>query len=231
VPLSTSMLYVTRISVCAPYWMRQGALDRMGEQYARLYPDLALELVVCDDGSPKPAVAPPGVTVVRLPRKNRPLNPCVPINAAVNASTGDVIVLTNPEIEHREPVLGAMLAMLEHEDDYVTARCWDEHEGLVLAGPEVDYRKYGRQPVPPGAHFHFLAMFHRSLWERAGGFDEDYRYGRGCDDNDWLWRAHRANARFKACPVTVYHDSTEQLAWKMPLNRDLFRSKWPGMGA
>lgn len=215
------------ISVCAPYWRRQAALDRMAEQYARLYPDLVLEIVVADDGSPDPAVAPPGVTVVHLPRKDRPLNPCVPINRAVGASTGDVIVLTNPEIEHREPVLGAMLAMFEHEDDYVTARCVDERWGLVLAGPEVDYGQHGRLPVPLGAHFHFLAMFHRSLWVKAGGFDEDYRHGLACDDNDWLWRLHRVGARFKHCPATVYHDSSERLAWGMPHNADLFHRKWP----
>lgn len=217
-----------RISVCAPYWMRQPALDRMVEQYGRLYPDMDVELSVCDDGSPEPAVAPPHVILTRLPRKSHPLNPCVPINRAVEASSGEIIVLTNPEIEHRTPVLGAMLAMLEHEDDYVTARCWDERWRRVLAGQGcMSYGEGKRGPVPAGAHFHFLAMFRRSLWEKAGGFDEDYRPGKAWDDGDWLWRAHRAGARFKHCEKTVYHDSRNRIKWGMPSNAKLFARKWP----
>lgn len=216
-----------RISVCAPYWKRQKALDRMVEQYDRLYPDLDLELSVCDDGSPEPARVPDHVILTRLPTKDHPLNPCVPINQAVEASSGEIIVLTNPEIEHREAVLPAMLEMLEHEDDYVTARCWDERWGMALAGHEVKYNQYGRRPVPPGAHFHFLAMFHRKLWDKAGGFDEDYRFGAACDDGDWLWRVHRVGACFKHCPRTVYHDSSVRLRWNLPHNKELFAQKWP----
>jgi len=220
-----------KISVCAPYWQRQAALDQMVEQYDRLYPDLDLELSVCDDGSPIPARVPDHVILTRLPEKDHPLNPCVPINRAVEASTGEIIVLTNPEIEHREPVLPAMLEMLEHEDDYVTAACYDERWDRILAGEGCrPYGQGGRRPVPEGAHFHFLAMFYRSLWDRAGGFDEDYRHGMACDDGDWLWRAHRAGARFKSCPLTVYHDSSTRLKWDLPHNEKLFAEKWPEAG-
>lgn len=214
-----------KVSVCVPYWQRQAALDRMLQTYARLYPDLGLEFSICDDGSPEPAVVPPGVILTRLPAKDRPLNPCVPINRAVAASSGEVIVLTNPEIEHREPVLPALLELLESEDDYVAATCWDDR-GFHVAGADVDFTKRGRLPVPPGAQFHFLAAFHRTLWDRAGGFDEDYRHGTGCDDNDFLFRLHRAGARFRLSPATVYHHPTKT-PWGMPHNRDLFFRKWP----
>lgn len=218
------------VSVCLPYWRRQGALDRMLKEYATLYADLPLEIVVADDGSPEPAVVatplPWPVTVVPLPEKDEPLNPCVPLNRAVAASRGDVVVLTSPEISHRTPVLCAVLAMLEGPDDYVTAACLDERLGW-LAGERVRYDTGGRLPVPPGAHFHFLAALRRELWERAGGFDEDYRHGQGCDDNDWLWRLHRVGARFRTCPAAVYHDSRERLRWGLPFNGPLFQQKWP----
>lgn len=214
------------IAVCVPFWRRQDALDRMFENYARLYGDLEIEFSVCDDGSPEPATVPAGVVLTRLPPKGCPLNPCVPINHAVATSTGDVIVLTNPEIEHREPVLVDMLAMLEHEDDYVVASCRDT-DGMLLAGDGVRYDQDGRLPVPPGAHFHFLAMLHRSLWKKAGGFDEDYRFGQACDDNDWTWRLDRAGARFELCPGVVWH-TRSGLRWELPHNRELFLAKWPG---
>lgn len=192
------------ISVCMPYWSRQDALDRSLAAYRRIYGDI--EISVCDDGSPEPVKA-PGCIVTTLPRKEIGLNPCVPFNAAVRASTGDVVVLTNPEVEHREDVLTGMLAMLKHPDDYVTVACRDV-EGRWLAGPEVDYDQHGRLPVPLGAHFHFCAMLTRELFERAGGFDEGYRNGRACDDNDLLWSLEDVGARFKLAPGLVWHYQT-----------------------
>lgn len=195
-------------------------------RYGALYGDLELEFSVCDDGSPEPPDVPPSVILTVLPQKEGPLNPCVPINRAVEASSGDVVVITNPEIEHEEPVLGEMLSLLEGPDDYVVARCWDVDRKMWLADASVDYTKNGRAPVPPGAHFHFLAMLHRSLWEKAGGFDEDYRHGQACDDNDWLWRLHRAGARFRLTEGRVLHHHSH-VRWPIPHNAGLFYRKWP----
>lgn len=213
------------VSVAMPYWVRQPELNHSLEAYRRIYGD-ALEISICDDGSPVPVNA-PGCIVTTLPRKKIGLNPCVPINVAVRACTRDVIVLTNPEIEHREDVLTGMLALLETEDDYVTARCRDV-DGLWLAGPEVDYTTHGRLPVPDGAHFHFCAMFHRSLFERAGGFDECYRHGRACEDNDFLWSLQTAGARFHSAPGVVWHYKTiHPYAGTHQSNLARLREKWP----
>ncbi len=219
------------ISVCVPYWDRQAALDRMFENFARVYPMLEwgkdIEFSVCDDGSPVPARVPvaPGVTITRLPAKRVPLNPCVPINMAVAASTGDVVVISNPEIGHTEPTLLAMLALLQHEDDYVVARCWDDR-GFWIAHETVRFDRQGRAPVPPGGQFHFCAMMHRSLWNKAGGFDEEYRRVHGHDDNDWLFRLHAVGATFLVAPSTVQHPHTTGLKWNLPSGRRLLREKW-----
>lgn len=214
------------ISVCVPYWKRQAHLDRMFEQYGRLYPEIDIEFSVCDDGSPEPAVVPAGVILTRLPTKTGPLNPCVPINRAVEASTGDIIVLTNPEMQHRDLVLPELLTLLEEPGDYAMARCWGVEHRRWLAGPEVDYSKHGLSPMPPGAHFHWLAALRRSLWAKAGGFDEDYRHGAGCDDNDWAWRLWKVGARFRLADGVVHHHRTRR-SWPLPRNTALFRKKWP----
>lgn len=211
------------ISVCMPYWQRQKALDKSLAAYARLYE--WIEISICDDGSPEPVQA-PGCTVTTLPAKTVGLNPCVPMNHAVRASSGDVVVLTNPEIEHREDVLGGMLAMLEGPDDYVTVSCRDVN-GMWLAGPKVDYTKNGRLPVPEGAHFHFCAMLSRELFERVGGFDEGYRNGRSCEDNDWLWSLDAAGAKFKLAPGVVWHHQTPHTyAGTHTSNRDRLFARW-----
>lgn len=213
------------LSVCMPYWQRQAALDRSLGAYRSVYEDRALEISIADDGSPEPVVA-PGCLVTRLPAKTIGLNPCVPINAAVRASTAGVVVLTNPEIEHRADVFTGMLALLQDPDDYVTVPCRDVN-GMWLAGPQVDYSKNGRLPVPPGAHFHFCAMLTRELFERVGGFDEGYRHGRSCEDNDWLWSLEAAGARFHTAPGVVWHHATPHaFAGTHASNRERLVGKW-----
>lgn len=214
------------ISICMPYWQRQRELDRSLAAYRRIYGHLDLEISICDDGSPVPVLA-DGCVVTRLPAKKIGLNPCVPMNAAVRASSGDVIVLTNPEVEHREDVLTGMLSMLEHPDDYVTVACRDV-SGMWIAGPEVNYAfANGRMPVPEGAHFHFCAMLTRELFERVGGFDEEYRFGRSLEDNDWLWSLDAAGARFKLAPGMVWHYRTPHAyAGSHPANLDRLTRKW-----
>lgn len=215
------------ISVCVPYWERQEALDRMFANYAQHYGKLPIEFSVCDDGSPTPAIHSSSGPLTRLPAKDRPLNPCVPINRAVAASHGEIIVLTNPEIEHRGPILEEMLTLLKSDKDYVIACCRDTRKNAWFAGPQVDYRRRGRLPVPVGGHFHFLTMLRRSLWDLAGGFDEEYRNGIGCDDNDWLWRLCAAGAQFKTTIGVVWHQQTKPIRWDIPHNRSLFLRKWP----
>lgn len=214
------------ISICMPYWQRQRELDRSLAAYKRLYGHLDMEISICDDGSPTPVRA-PGCKITTLPLKKYGLNPCVPMNAAVRASSGDVIVLTNPEIEHREDVLTGMLAMLEGPDDYVTVACRDT-SGMWIAGPKVNYNfENGRMPVPEGSHFHFCAMLRRELFDRVGGFDEEYRFGRSLEDNDWLWSLDAIGARFKLAPGMVWHYRTPHVyVGSHPSNLERLTRKW-----
>lgn len=213
------------ISVCMPYWNRADELARTLESYAQLYQHLDLEIVIADDGSPEPLRVSGGNTsVVRLPTKPRPLNPCVPINVAIAASTREIVVLTNPEVVHESPILDEMLSLHTSEHHYVQARCVDA-DGTVLAGPEVDYDADGRLPVPPGAHFHFCTLFSRELYYAAGGFDPDYRKVQGCDDNDWLWRLYEMGASFVTTTQHVVHHRSHT-RWGLPHGRHVFESKW-----
>lgn len=215
------------ISVCMPYYQRQALLDQSLAAYRAHYGDI--EISICDDGSPDPVKA-PGCVVTTLPRKLGALNPCVPINRAVEAASGDVLVLTNPEIEHRTPILDAMLEDLEAlgPKGYVTASCYDDR-GIWIAHSSIKPFENGRGYMPAGSQFHFCAMFYRSLWDEAGGFDEDYREGSHFDDNDWLMRLERAEAKFKhRDDLITYHHPTgtswPEGGWQR--NAVLFARKW-----
>lgn len=227
------------ISLILPYWRRAQAAHRALDLIVRQYDDLHdLEVIVVDDGSDDGFQPDPrwqgSVRFLRLPAKSDPLNPCVPFNAGVEASTGEVIALSCVEILHdRGAVLGKMLDALRMAgpDAYVQAACWATdnkvwHAHSSVAGTLVEKRK-----MPAGGCFHFMSMLRRELWERAGGFDCDYRAGAGYEDPDLLLRLERAGARFvMRDDLVVSHPRIGvRAAWTREMherNRQVFRTKW-----
>lgn len=218
-----------------PYWRRQDVLLKNLHRYRELYGNI--EIVVVDDGSPEPAIIDPLTTLVRLPLKDHALNPCVPFNVGVRVATGDIIVLTNPEIIHREPILHRMLQALGRGYKYVAAACWNEttHTWYCHScGPTAE--QMGRAPIPPGAGLHFCAMLTRGLYEEIGGFTEEYRNGQGYEDNDFLWKIetispyHHDDVDEKFCILddcVTEHIACPPTVWPRGTNKALFESRWP----
>jgi GT2 family glycosyltransferase len=91
-------------------------------------------------------------------------------------------------------------------------------------------------PLPRGAHYHFMTMLHRSLWDAAGGIDEDYREGTGYDDPDFVLRLARAGAKFvlRDDLVVEHIRGGAHAKWtddQFERNRKVFISKWGGARA
>lgn len=217
------------VSICMPYWNRPRELARSRLAYDKLYPDLDLEYSICDDGSAVPLVETqdPKVRLKTLPTHLNALNPCVPLNVCIRNATRDLIVLTNPEIEHRERVLDKMIEAWKGPNDYIMTGCRDTTAGDWYAGPEAPRAPIGgRQPIPPGTELHFCVLFHRSLFDRVGGFDEAYRKLPGCDDNDWLWSLYAlGDVNFKYVPGVVWHHRTARSRWTGSLSESAARLK------
>lgn len=217
---------VADVSVCVAYWLSERHFGPVAATVAstlRRYPEV--EISLCDDGSPaKPLVGDcPQVREIVLPAKGHALNPCVPINAAVGNSTRPVIVLTNPGTEIPAGALERMLEELD-EKTYVAAACRDVDSGHWLC--HSTWRS--SEALPPGAGFHFLAALERSLWDLAGGFDEDYRAGQAYEDADFLWRLHAVGARFKILDDIVITHRRSTTVWPaggLERNRQLYREK------
>lgn len=175
------------------------------------------------------------MTVIRLPDKAEAKNPCVPINMGVAVATGDVIVLTNPEVVHRLPILSGMRDRLSElgEMGYVAAACRAHGKWLCHSTDMPPDRALGRVPSPPGAGLHFCSMLHRSLFDIAGGFDERYRDGQAYEDNDFLWRLDRAGAKFAICDDLVCdHVMCPRTTWPAggaDRNRKIFEATWPAL--
>lgn len=213
------------ISLVLPYWQRQAAAVAGLESLARHYAGLDLEVVLVDDGDPVPFVAPAlplNLKVVRLPEKAGPMSPCVPINRGVAASSGDVVALSCPEMLHERPILGGMLSELQARGAlaYVSAAVWaPESNGWHV------HSSLKRDPL------NFMTMMRRSLWDAAGGFDEDYREGMAFEDDDFLNRLRRAGASFVIRDDLVIHHPRKGAKAKYTpeqhaRNRLLYEKKW-----
>ena len=227
------------ISLILPTFNRHHATDRALILMAEQYPDLDLEVVIVDDGSETPYLAPYEmpwpVRVDYLRPKSYPLNPCVPINWGVLESRGEFIALSSPEILHVNPVLEQMRDAIigTGPSTYVTAAVWCPEQKRWHAHST-------RRPLcpdrttfvlPEGSQYHFLSMMTRTLWDQTGGFDLDYRDGAGYDDDDFVMRLARAGARFVMRDDLIVEHPKEgaRSAWttaQFHRNRGLFLSKW-----
>lgn len=236
------------ISLILPYWDRQPAADQALALLARGYRGLDLEIIVVDDGSPTPFVAPdwvhedpevgrapdpqkPRLRVVRLPAKQEPKSPVTCWNAGVRAARGDLIAISCIEILHHDPVLAQMAEELERQgpDGYVLAAAWcpdlrEWHCHSMAASR-------GAPPVPAGTGRAFLGIMHRGLYERVGGFDEVFREGAGWEDMDFILRMQRAGAKFciRDDLVVIHTKAGASIAWgreKFARNKAIFDERW-----
>lgn len=200
------------------------------------YMDLDLEIIIVDDGSPKPFKIPPyplDIQVVSLPKKSGPLNPCVPYNKGAEVAKGEYIALSNPENLHRKPILEQMCYAIDSDLTYVMAAAWSEEQQRWHCHSSQqrengnDVGKY----LPKGSNYHFMSMMKRSLWDKIGGFDEDYRLGAGYDDPDLVRRLHKVGTKFvmRDDLVVEHPRSNAHAKWTQEMfarNRNVFLSKW-----
>jgi len=165
------------------------------------------------------------VSVVQLPRKDVPKNPSVPINRAVEASSGPALFLSSPECRHDRAILGA--AIEAH-----LAAGWKSV--IVCAVHDEVTDRWFSHSVHAPSRYHFANLFSRRLFDEIGGFDEDYRDGYCFDDPDFVERLERAQAIWiDRDDLLVRHTVTPGKSKAIPnrrelwlRNRDLFRAKW-----
>lgn len=223
------------ISVILPYWDRQAAIDKALLSIAAAYPLLSLEIVVVDDGNPVPFRKPVlpetlDVRVLELPKKDRALSPVVPWNEGVKHARGETIVLSCAEILHPQPVLLQMYHELRQTPNgYVMAAAWCPEFNEWHCHSERF--SAGAPRLPKGWGRSFCAMLTKSLYWKAGGFDEDYRDGAGYEDIDWVYRLIKAGAKPVICnDLVVIHPKTDaSIQWgaeQFVRNKTLLEKKW-----
>lgn len=208
------------ISLILPYWNRQRAADKALALIAKHYPDV--EVIVVDDGSQPPFVSPGNVTVVTMPQKKEAKANCTVMNYGVAAASNDFIALSSVEMLHVEPVLHQMREELEKGDSntYVSAAVWCAFQNK--------WHSHSSLNKPP---LHFMTMLRRNLWDRAGGFDEEYRDGMCFDDNDFVNRLLKVGMHYVYRDDLIVEHPRHGAKAKYTLhqherNKRIFKSKW-----
>ncbi len=218
------------ISVIMPYWKRLDVARKTITELQALYGN-DIEIIFVDDGTPGlDALRIPGIQYVRLPTKEYGLAPAIPINVGVMVASHDILAISLPEITHDGPIFYQMLEDLEAGDDnrYVMAQVYCESLQQWLCTPTGD--TCVQQGRPPGTGLHFCVMFRRSLWDKTGGFDRDYRYGAAYEDTDFVHRLLKAGADFYFSDAQATHTRSGAHAnWVQgghQRNAEIFESKW-----
>lgn len=141
-------------------------------------------------------------------RRNRPnlsfSNAAIPRNIGIKRSTGDIVVIQNPEVRFTKPTDLANIVGPTEENPMVStcAPC----EALNWDG---GFKAWYCNPDIAGNINHFCQAFRRDQLIALGGFDEEFR-GYGYEDADFCYRFNRTGVRsIFAKDVIVQH----QMHW------------------
>jgi len=130
------------------------------------------------------------------------INPCVVYNTAFSLSTGDIILIQNPECIHVGNILSACTNVTSTE--YISFACYslDEQQTLKIQASPVTilFPHINKKPATEGGEgwynhpiyrqggYHFASCITRDNFNALGGFDERYAHGVGYDDDELLYR-------------------------------------------
>jgi len=157
------------------------------------------------------------ITVIEmqsLVREKNYCNPCVPYNVGFRASTGDKIIIQNPECCHIGDIISYVNENL-NENDYITFHCWAaDKTGTTLLqqgktieiGNEIGKARWYNHNTHRPVALHFTSAISRSNLIELNGFDESFSMGFNYDDNEFLQRIKNKglNVKFIANPQAVH---------------------------
>lgn len=138
-------------------------------------------------------------------------NPAIPNNVAIKQASGDIVILTNPEILHLNGAIDLIIAPLLKNKKLMSIpegiyfdNTGDYTNGLLKRKdiPLTSLKYDKRAPMMP-----YLFGIWKSELEAIGGYDEEL-IGYGSDDNDLCERLESNGCKYytvKASAVHLYH--------------------------
>lgn len=140
-------------------------------------------------------------------------NPAPLFNLGVQNSNGEYLIITNPEIFHKDNILSACDEILfKHDNPYIVFSCLnvDEYKENILSFEEFTFKpKMWYQHLKyRNALFHFCSCLSKRQYQEIGGFDERYSSGVAYDDDDFRETINKAGIQFIATDsfLTLHQD-------------------------
>jgi len=186
------------------------------------------EMIIVDDGSSDEErledllISFPFIKLIRIePEEKWYINPCIPFNKGIKMSTGDIIILQNPECFHTDDIISFVNDNLSPEDYFVFG-CYSlnlEKTNLLIQ----DYKNYSaftynqRSVTHDGDDgwynhsvfrpkaYHFTSAIYKSKMDELNGFDERFANGYGYDDDELLHRIKKiCNVKIIDKPLVLH---------------------------
>lgn len=199
-----------RVSIILPYYNRKMLLEETLNSFQHFYCDNPqLEIVVVDDCSDEESRIEElikqyelDIHLIRIQQRTG-VNPCYSYNVGVRQSTGDIIVLSSPEIFHTEN-------MFEISDDFeklsdkvyfqfsvfclvkrmivFDKRVFVENMGRAGYSYANEYGSWYTHSRYRPSCLNFFSALTRDNYYKLSGFDERFRHGTGYDDEEFKLR-------------------------------------------
>lgn len=165
------------------------------------------------------------------------LNPCIPFNKGFKMTSGDIVVIQNPECYHAGDVL-KVLSESVNDTNYITMGCYSLNEfdtkqflinnyGYNLNNKCATYDGesswYNHSRFMPRA-LHFCSGITKKNLDALGGFDERFATGVGYDDNEFLERIRRMGLMVGICdnPYVLHQFHYHDMNFVGPSNQNLY---------
>lgn len=198
-----------KLSVLMPHFNRQELLKCTLESYEHFYKDKPFEVIIVDDASTHSLddlikQFSIDIKLFKIPRENKTgTNPSLLFNIAAKQASGDVFLLTSPEIMHTKDIFEQTnnFEKLTNET-YLICSCLtntnprkvmsikDMKERFRVATTEDNgmWYQHTKLRTDNNLNLHFCNVLTKALYFEMRGFDERYRPGIGYDDNEFLRR-------------------------------------------
>jgi len=237
------------ISVTMAYYNRSELLERTLWAYYHLHKDVMskndYEFVIVDDGSREDLKAEIAaeklknklnIEVLYIKRDKVAPNPSIPINISVKHSSGDIVIITNPEVMPLTPVLAWVqenqtannwnvcktYSLSQEQQDFISYLQKEHIDFIKNVREEVVLKDEGVEFIPGEGwydhpyfrvkFYYFLASICKNDFIRIGGIDEDFANGIAYEDDDLVRRLNQngfeLNYMDRQTALHQFHDST-----------------------
>ena len=207
-----------KYSFIMPYLDRSAQFFNTLESFWEFYTDRHdFEIIVVMDSKCKEESVLRSSLPMRVLRVENPgYSPVTLYNAGVRKSTGEYLIITNPECLHEDDILGELDKKLEADPDaYYVARCKYE---------SVEGKKWmwSQHPEHHPSLLHFCSCISRKNYDKIGGFDEEFSEGYCFDDDAFRDAVRLADIHIHHLLGCVFHQAHAVDYKKMPNRTELW---------